>query len=60
MDLLTTWVFILTIFFIIESSLLVYFVRWILWRWNGSIQELLISHYSNRESENEGNDEINL
>tara|TARA_R100001163_G_C5053254_1_gene189850 strand:- start:1566 stop:1736 length:171 start_codon:yes stop_codon:yes gene_type:complete len=53
MDLITWWISLLTIFFIMESALLLYFVRWILWRWNGSIQELLIAHYSNSESTHE-------
>ncbi len=53
MDILTTWISVLTILFIMESAAIVYFVRWILWRWNGSIQELLTAHYSNSESDNE-------
>ena len=53
MDMLTTWISILTILFVLESSMLIYFVRWIMWRWNGSIQELLVAHYSNSESDNE-------
>jgi|TARA_R110001599_G_scaffold86855_1_gene232551 hypothetical protein len=53
MDFLITWLSVLTILFFIESSAIIYFVRWILWRWNGSIQDLLIAHYSNSESDNE-------
>ncbi len=53
MDLMTTWICILTILFVVESTAVIYFARWILWRWNGAIQELLISHYSNSESDNE-------
>ena len=53
MDLLTYWLCILTILFIIESSALIYFVHWVFWRWNGSIQELLIAHYSNSITDKE-------
>lgn len=53
MDVFTWWISLLTILFLMESALVLYFVRWILWRWNGSIQELLIAHYSNSESDNE-------
>lgn len=53
MELLTWWISLLTILFIMESALVLYFVRWILWRWNTSIQELLVAHYSNSESDNE-------
>jgi|TARA_R110002012_G_scaffold160467_2_gene322313 hypothetical protein len=53
MEIFTWWISVLTILFIMESALILYFVRWILWRWNGSIQELLIAHYSNSESVNE-------
>ena len=41
-DILSWWVVILTVFFIVESSLLVYFVRWVLWRCNTVITELMI------------------
>ena len=53
MDVFTWWISLLTILFIMESALVLYFVRWILWRWNGSIQELLVAHYSNSHSTNE-------
>ena len=53
MDLLTTWISILTILFIIESSAILYFVRWVLLRWNGSMQELLVAHYSNSITDKE-------
>ena len=53
MEFLTTWISILTFLFVIESSAILYFVRWILWRWNGSIQELLVAHYSNSPSDKE-------
>ena len=53
MDLITWWISLLTVLFVMESALLLYFVRWILWRWNGSIQELLVAHYSNSESDKE-------
>ena len=53
MDFFTTWISILTILFVVESSLLLYFVHWILWRWNGPIQDVLVAHYSNSESDNE-------
>ena len=53
MDALTIWVSILTIVFILESSLILLFARWILWRWNTVIQELLIAKHSNRECEDD-------
>ncbi len=53
MDLLTWWICILTVMFLMESALVLYFVRWVLWRWNGSIQDLLIAHYSNSPSDKE-------
>jgi hypothetical protein len=53
MDMWITWLSILTILFFIESTAVIYFARWILWRWNGSIQELLIAHYSNSPSDKE-------
>tara|TARA_B100000686_G_scaffold150276_1_gene157535 strand:- start:1799 stop:1993 length:195 start_codon:yes stop_codon:yes gene_type:complete len=53
MDFFTTWISILTILFVLESSLLIYFVHWILWRWNGPIQDVLVAHYSNSESDKE-------
>lgn len=34
MDTMTVWLCILTMFFVLESVLLLYFVNWILWRWN--------------------------
>lgn len=53
MEIFTWWISVLTILFIMESALILYFVRWILWRWNGSIQDVLVAHYSNSESVNE-------
>ena len=53
MDLLTWWISILTVIFLMESAAIVYFVRWILWRWNTTVQELLVAHYSDSESDNE-------
>ena len=57
MESLTLWLSILTILFILESSLLVYFVRWIMWRWNTVVQELLVAKHSNRECDNDEDDE---
>jgi len=53
MEFWMTWLSVLTIVFVIESTAIIYFARWVLWRWNGSIQELLIAHYSNSESDKE-------
>ena len=53
MELITWWISLLTVLFVMESALLLYFVRWILWRCNVSIQELLVAHYSNSESDKE-------
>jgi len=53
MDFWMTWLSVLTLVFVIESTAIIYFVRWVLWRWNGSIQELLIAHYSNSPSDKE-------
>ena len=33
MDMMTWWISILTVLFVLESSLLLYFVHWILWRY---------------------------
>ena len=41
-DILSWWVIMLTVFFIVESSLLVYFVKWVIWRCNLVITELMI------------------
>ena len=53
MDVLVWWLSVITVLFIMESALVLYFVRWILWRWNGSIQDLLVAHDSNSESDKE-------
>jgi|TARA_R110001592_G_scaffold47454_3_gene150351 hypothetical protein len=53
MEVLVLWLSVITVLFIMESALVLYFVKWILWRWNGSIQELLVSHYSNSPSDKE-------
>ena len=57
METLTLWVSILTFLFVLESSLLVYFARWIIWRWNTVVQELLVAKHSNSESNNDEGDE---
>ncbi len=43
MDGFALWLAILTCIVILESSLLVYFARWVMWRWNTVIQELLVA-----------------
>ena len=41
-EILSWWVIILTVIFILESSFLIYFMRWVLWRCNTALTELLI------------------
>lgn len=53
MESLTLWLSILTILFVLESSIIIYFARWIMWRWNTVIQELLVAKHSNRECEDD-------
>mgnify|MGYP005836048217 CR=1 FL=1 len=41
-EILYWWLGILTVLFIVESSFVVYFVKWIVWRVNTTLAELII------------------
>ena len=44
------WLGILTALFLVESSFVIYFVKWVLWRGNTALAELMIDK---REGEND-------
>ena len=41
-DVFNWWLVVLTVVFLIESSFVIYFVRWIMWRFNTAIHELMV------------------
>jgi len=42
-DSIYLWLSILTFLFFIQGGLLIYFVRWVLWRWNAVMTDIYIS-----------------
>jgi hypothetical protein len=54
MDSLTIWLSIITIFVFIQGGLSLYFVNWVLWRWNTLLTKINIeSQQLNITSEEE-------
>jgi len=53
MESYTIWLSVLTMFFVLESVLLLYFVNWILWRWNTLLTRINKGEPLSKETEDE-------
>ncbi len=53
MDSLTVWLSLLTIIFVVQGGLSLYFVNWVLWRWNTLITKINIEHRKDINTDSE-------
>lgn len=47
------WLAVLTFMFIIQGSAFIYFVNWVLWRWNTVLTKMNIEQHLSTRSEEE-------
>ncbi len=53
MDSLTVWLSLLTIIFVVQGGLSLYFVNWVLWRWNTLITKINIENRKDINTDSE-------